>query len=376
MAHIDDRRKEGRGWVVRYRTPDGREHSKSFTRKTDAEGFLVSVGADLVRGEYLDPTAGKVRLAEWSARWLEVVRPTLKPSTVEGYMSLLRSRILPRFGTTRVAAIRPSDVQEWVAGMTTEGLSASRVRKCVVVLKMVMDAAVRDGMLRSNPVVGTKQPRIERHEAAYFSPEVVDRIADAMPIDEYRLLVRVLGVLGPRFGEAVGLTRQDADILRRRLHVRDSVTEVGGRLVRTTTKSYATRQLPLPPLLADALCAHLEGVDPAADASIFRAPSGGPLRYRAFQGRVWTPTLKHLGLPPAGLHVLRHSAAARMIQAGASPKAVQSILGHRSAAFTLTVYGHLFDADLDDLAARLESPAGPSRDALVVLRGEARASNA
>jgi len=91
---------------------------------------------------------------------------------------------------------------------------------------------------------------------------------------------------------------------------------------------------------------------------------------------VWAPTLKRLGLPAVGLHVLRHSAAARMIQAGASPKAVQTILGHRSAAFTLTVYGHLFDADLDDLAARLESPAGPSRDALVVLSGEARASNA
>ena len=41
-----------------------------------------------------------------------------------------------------------------------------------------------------------------------------------------------------------------------------------------------------------------------------------------------------------------------MIQAGAAPKAVRSIVGHRSAAFTLSVYGHVFDADVDDLAAR------------------------
>jgi integrase len=73
---------------------------------------------------------------------------------------------------------------------------------------------------------------------------------------------------------------------------------------------------------------------------------GGELRYGAFYARVWNPTLTRLGLPSAGLHVLRHSAAARMIQAGATPKAVQSVLGHRSAAFTLTVYGHLFDSDL------------------------------
>jgi integrase len=44
-----------------------------------------------------------------------------------------------------------------------------------------------------------------------------------------------------------------------------------------------------------------------------------------------------------------------MIVSGASAKAVQSILGHRSAAFTPTVYGHLFDADLDDVAARLDA---------------------
>jgi hypothetical protein len=33
---------------------------------------------------------------------------------------------------------------------------------------------------------------------------------------------------------------------------------------------------------------------------------------------------------------------------------VQKILGHRSAAFTLTVYGHIFDADLDLVAQRLD----------------------
>ena len=37
------------------------------------------------------------------------------------------------------------------------------------------------------------------------------------------------------------------------------------------------------------------------------------------------------------------SAAARMIGAGWQAKAVQQTLGHSSVAFTLTVYGHLFD---------------------------------
>ncbi len=71
---------------------------------------------------------------------------------------------------------------------------------------------------------------------------------------------------------------------------------------------------------------------------------------------LWRPVLAALGLRAVGVHSLRHSAAARMIGAGWTAKAVQQVLGHRSVAFTLTVYGHLFDSDLDALAARLDDP--------------------
>jgi hypothetical protein len=45
-----------------------------------------------------------------------------------------------------------------------------------------------------------------------------------------------------------------------------------------------------------------------------------------------------------------------MIAAGWTPKAVQQVMGHRSVAFTLDAYGHLFETDLDDLASRLDDP--------------------
>jgi hypothetical protein len=43
------------------------------------------------------------------------------------------------------------------------------------------------------------------------------------------------------------------------------------------------------------------------------------------------------------------------------------VLAHRSAASTLTAYGHLFDTDLDALAALLDAPAAPPRSQLVAL---------
>ncbi len=96
----------------------------------------------------------------------------------------------------------------------------------------------------------------------------------------------------------------------------------------------------------------LARVDPLPDALVFTSPEGAALRHSTFRSRYWLPALHRAGVPQVGLHVLRHSAAAAMIQAGASPKAVQTILGHASAAFTLTVYGHIFDADLDAVCQR------------------------
>ena len=53
-------------------------------------------------------------------------------------------------------------------------------------------------------------------------------------------------------------------------------------------------------------------------------------------------------------HDFRHTAASLAVQAGANVKAVQRLLGHKSAAMTLDVYADLFDTDLDDVAEALD----------------------
>jgi integrase len=88
-----------------------------------------------------------------------------------------------------------------------------------------MKAAFRDGRIGRNPAQGIRLPRLERREAAYLAPEVVDQIADAMPA-AYYLFVSILGALGPRFGEGAGLRRRSVDLLRRRLVISESLAEV------------------------------------------------------------------------------------------------------------------------------------------------------
>ena len=52
MAHIRRHPVSGR-WQVRYRDPDSRERSRTFTRRVDADRFAATVTADVVRGDYI-----------------------------------------------------------------------------------------------------------------------------------------------------------------------------------------------------------------------------------------------------------------------------------------------------------------------------------
>jgi integrase len=259
---------------ARYRAPDGRERSKCFARKIDAERFLSTIESSKLRGDWLDPALGKTTVDEWARVWLESVRGTLKPKTVAGYESLLRSRIIPRFGEHPLSLLLPSEVQAWISTMDADGLSASRIREAWVVLSQILDAAVRDGRTARNPTRGVKLPTLQRREAEYFQPREIKRIAQAMP-EPYDLLVRLLGTLGLRFGEAAALRRRDIDQLRRRLRIEGSLAEIGGRIIAGPTKSHQTRSVPVPPSLLNALEDHLEkrvAVD--ADDLVFAGPKG------------------------------------------------------------------------------------------------------
>src|SRR5699024_4180137 len=57
-------------YLVRWREADGRLRAKSFTRKLDANRFAAVVSADILRGQYVDPDAGKISFKDYATTWL------------------------------------------------------------------------------------------------------------------------------------------------------------------------------------------------------------------------------------------------------------------------------------------------------------------
>lgn len=86
----------------------------------------------------------------------------------------------------------------------------------------------------------------------------------------------------------------------------------------------------------------------ARDDLVFAAPGGGALRIATFRTRVFNPAVaERRGIDDKGkpttdwprptMRDLRHTAAPLSISAGANVKAVQTMLGHKSAALRKTI---------------------------------------
>ena len=68
MAGNIAKRPDG-SWRARHRDEQGRERSRHFDRKIDAQRWLNEIASTVLTGTYVDPDAGKVTFREFYERW-------------------------------------------------------------------------------------------------------------------------------------------------------------------------------------------------------------------------------------------------------------------------------------------------------------------
>jgi integrase len=343
------KRPDGR-WRARYCDSAGREHSRHFKRKVDAQRWLDEVTTAVTTGMYVDPGRSRITVGEWSGRWLET-KVDLKPSTRARYGGLLRVNVLPRWGDVTLSDVTHEGVAAWVAELIASRLSAATVRQAHRVLSLVFSLAVRDGRLARNPADHVPLPRALKSEKVFLTVDQVEQLAIAAC--EYRLVILFLAYTGVRFGELSALRGRRLDLMRRRAEIVEAMAEVGGRAVFSTPKSHQVRSIPIPRFLVDELAQHVAGQNP--DDFVFTSPRGGLLRLQNFRHTVFDRAARTTGLDRLTPHGLRHTAASLAITSGADVKVVEQMLGHASATMTLDLYGHLYGDRLDEVADRMDA---------------------
>ena len=342
MAHIRRHPKAPDRWQVRYVDPYGKERSKNFARKVDAEKYLHTVEVQKIRGEWTDPAAGKTRFGEWAVQ-VDATRPNRRDSTRARDSSQLRNLILPTFDNAELGAVQPSEIRAWIADLQDQGYAPATIAKAYQILSRAFRVAVSDGLIVRTPCREIKLPKDDRDEKRFLTASEAEHLADAIG-PRYRALILTATYTGLRFGELAALRTNDLDMLRRTLRVDEQLSRQGSwRMVTGPLKSKkAYRTIGIPAFLCEELALHLTEYPSGSDL-VFSHAQGGPLDYNRFRRRHWNPTVEASVGSPCTPHDLRHTHVAMLIAENQSPRYIADRLGHESTRTVLDVYGHLYE---------------------------------
>lgn len=360
--------KNGTTWRIRD-VANGRKSTleSGFPTKTSAKARMTALRADQLRGDFIDPRAGRMTLSAWIDAWWPTYEINLKPTARLSESSRVRIHIRPLLGHLALDEIDGLVIQRWLAqlvsGVPEPGrpgkwrrrpIAPKTARNVHGILHRILAAAVAQRLIRSNPCVGTRLPKVPHKEMRFLTEQEIARLIAAIPA-HWRPLVLLLVTTGLRWGEATGLAVKHVDVLGGKVTVLRSMHELAttGEIVFTEPKTeHGRRTVAFPKSVGLALAGQVAGK--GRDELVFTAPKGGPVRTRNFR-RGWVVWTAKAGLSGLRIHDLRHTLAATLISAGVPLTAVQRMLGHSSIAVTSDLYGHLLPAVDAGILSAVES---------------------
>lgn len=347
---------------ARYRGPDAVMYAAPVTFPTvaDADAWLATVQADLVRAVWKAPRYVRETLSAYGWRWIE--QRDVRDSTRELYSIMFRCHVEPYIGQMRLDRITPDVVRDWHARLGQDAAESAEARRkaskrptqataqtgastqarAYRLLRAVLATAVEDELLPRNPCKLRGASTYRTVERPVLTVREVEQLAGEVP-EHMRTLVYVLAWCGLRLGEACELRSRDVDLVRQTLTVSRSVYRVGGVYRVGEPKSDAGRRtVSVPAFVCELLTAHMRARKVAGpDALVFQTvagPSRGSWAYTSAQN-VITRGLRDIGRPDVRVHDLRHTGQVLAAQNGATLAELRSRMGHSTLA-AAQVYMH------------------------------------
>lgn len=232
------------------------------------------------------------------------------------------------------------------------------------VLSVMFSDAVRWGMMKENPCLKVRPPKVTKKEMLCLDEEGIDKMLNALETEPIKIqtIITLDLVSGCRRGELCGLQWPRIDFNNKTLSVKQSVeyTPATGIRIKQPKTASSVRKITLPDSTIQLLKQYrkwqLEEKVKHGDLwqKEQREDQGDEWKdpewlFTTWNGYTMPPDsitamfnkfLKRHGLSHIRLHDLRHTAATMLINAGLNVRAVASRMGHANPNVTLQVYSH------------------------------------
>ena len=274
---------------------------------------------------------------ECAQLWYDTFKkPYLQPNSLESIRSNLNTHIMPTLATIPVRDITPFMIQQIFSNLTGHSKSTNNI--VYGILRQIFEMCIDNNLIVKSPIPnslrrGGKRAKEKEALTAAQQQQLLDAVK-GKPV----WLFCLLGIsMGLRRGELLGLYWSDLDPDAGIAHLRHNWTHPAGQPAQVTEnmKTEASRRdIPIPaqviPVLRHARAA-------ASSIYVFPGRDGGPLTANEFKA-FWQPA-QQTGLHVTP-HILRHTCATNLLEAGVDIKEIQHYMGHSTLATTLNVYTH------------------------------------
>lgn len=241
-------------------------------------------------------------------------------------------------------------LRNWISSLMADANSARTVGRKISTLKAFFKYQQNKGVSKHNPAKGLRNPKTNKNLPTFVGGGDLNDVLDVLyshspDLFDFRnaLIVDMFFQTGMRRAELIGLKNTDIDIDNKTLIV--------------TGKRNKQRIIPISDDLLDKIKKFIENKRKMGlnNCHSFFVKEDGEALYPMLVYRIVRKILEQIPrLSKMSPHVLRHTFATSMLNAGADINAVKEILGHSSLAAT-EIYTH---ASLDELK-KIYSKAHP-----------------
>jgi integrase len=345
------------------------KHVSGTTRKACEAEIALVIARD---GEGKPVVDSSQALSSFLEEWLDLVRPTVKPSTMRTWRSRCDAWIIPQLGHRRLRDISPADVNRLITTIIASGRSTSLANAVFSTLRTALNHAVKWELISTNPCRAVTPPRMDTEEMRTWSAsEAAKAIEHSATDDRFGALWRLALTTGMRIGELIGLRWVDVDLTRGIVVVRQTISrgEQGQYIAGAPKTARGRRSIAIGPADVEALKHHrtaqvaqrLQSEKWESNDFVFCNGHGAILRSTPID-RAFARLVRDAGLPTIRIHDLRHTAATLMLENGIHPKIVSERLGHSGIQITLDRYSHVSDNMQRDAATSLEAMLATARN--------------
>ena len=205
-------------YTVGYDPITGKQKKNSVYGKTQKEvrQKLVQITADIDDGVYLEPA--KMTLGDWLDVWLKEYTFDKKYSTVKSYKAQIKKHIRPALGKYKISQITPVLLQRFFNSLSEpddkgKTLAPKSVKNIYIILSGIMEQAVENEMIKSNPCKKVKLPKVYKKQIKPLTDEQVKDLLEVISADEiYGPILKTITFTGLRLAEAIGLTWDCVDL--------------------------------------------------------------------------------------------------------------------------------------------------------------------